>query len=306
MYEIAGANKIFFGGKRNEKNDPFLNYGGHHDLYACDPRFAAEEEAVIYYFVDCGDYVVDTVSEGDSFGIYNTVTDQFFGKDPGTGYEWGVVDEAIDTGRAESAPNLGVCTTWTWAYEYNEAGTDVPKEESNRYCHNMFENGVDRILTYKFEMPEDGEYYVEVGLSNPWNCASPIDMYLNGELAVSGIEVMSASTNYAYAKCSPVDGYITVDLTTLLNTINCTYILITDKLTSEETTEFVYEEYVPNTDPVEDDETTAEPIDNDTGDVTTAPGTEAPEDGGCSGSMGAAAMIVTVVSILGSALIKKH
>ena len=40
--------------------------------------FAAEEniDSSLAYFVDCGDFDVSTLSEGDKFGVYNTVTDQ--------------------------------------------------------------------------------------------------------------------------------------------------------------------------------------------------------------------------------------
>lgn len=44
------------------------------------------EDNDIVYFVDCGDYVVDTVSEGDQLGTNNSVTDQIYGEDPQTGY----------------------------------------------------------------------------------------------------------------------------------------------------------------------------------------------------------------------------
>ena len=53
---------------------------------------AEREDASIVYFVDCGDYVVSTVNDGEQFGTHNSVTDQVYGEDPATGYQWGIVD----------------------------------------------------------------------------------------------------------------------------------------------------------------------------------------------------------------------
>ncbi|MFG6348580.1 MAG: hypothetical protein K1W15_07680 [Lachnospiraceae bacterium] len=57
---------------------------------------AEREDGTIVYFVDCGDYNVTTVSEGDQLGTHNSVTDQVYGKDPVTGYSWGI-DDTIST-----------------------------------------------------------------------------------------------------------------------------------------------------------------------------------------------------------------
>ncbi len=208
---------------------------------SCAVVASAEGEAsgdapIIYYFVDCGDYLVDTVSEGDAFGQYNSVTDQFFGADPSTGKQWGVVDEGLDEAGKAAYSDSRVLTTWTWAYEYNTEGVDVPKEQSNRYCRNMMESGLDRVITYKFEMPEAGDYVVEVGFANPWGNASPVDFYLNGELASDlMVFIDQNSSAYAYATVSPVDGYITVEAKGTTPTINMAYIIISNVLTNEET-----------------------------------------------------------------------
>ena len=52
--------------------------------------FAGDTDNVdesLAYFVDCGDYDVTTLSEGDSFGIYNRVTDQAYGEDAAFGVQ---------------------------------------------------------------------------------------------------------------------------------------------------------------------------------------------------------------------------
>ena len=53
---------------------------------------ADREDSSIVYFVDCGDYNVNTVSEGDQLGTHNSVTDQIYKEDPVTGYKWGIDD----------------------------------------------------------------------------------------------------------------------------------------------------------------------------------------------------------------------
>ncbi len=264
----------------------------------------AEDETKIYYFVDCGDYVTDTVSDGDQFGEYNTVTDQFFGEDPGTGKHWGVVDEAYDEESSTENGDSRVNTTWTWAYEYNDAGVDVPKESSNRYCHNMTENGLDRVITYKFELPEAGEYVVEVGFSCPWSNSSPVELYLNGELAGDElIFIDNNSTAYGYGTASPVDGYITVEATSIAATINMTYIIISNVLTNEETTKFE-----PITRPPKD-ETDAKTDAPTSGDAagTDQPGTQAStsDDSGCGSALAPCAVIAALTMGAAVTVIKK-
>lgn len=50
------------------------------------------DDDTIVYFVDCGDYTPNTVCEGDQLGTHNSVTDQAYGADAVTGYQWGIVD----------------------------------------------------------------------------------------------------------------------------------------------------------------------------------------------------------------------
>lgn len=98
-------------------------------------------------------------------------------------------------------------------------------EHSNRYYHNMTENGLDRVITYKFELPEDGEYTVEVGFASPWGNSVPAALYVNGELAADGIMATSDDCGVATATASPVDGFITVEGKTDMPTLNMAYII---------------------------------------------------------------------------------
>lgn len=139
---------------------------------------AEREDGTIVYFVDCGDYNVTTVSEGDQLGTHNSVTDQVYGKDPVTGYSWGI-DDTISTPAVNGSSNTGgVDTDWTWPYESNTAD-GVPKTSSNRYTKNQFEKGIEtRHLDYKFEI-ENGTYYIEAGFADPWGCSKEPAIYLN-------------------------------------------------------------------------------------------------------------------------------
>lgn len=142
---------------------------------------AEREDASIVYFVDCGDYLVSTVNDGEQFGTHNSVTDQVYGEDPATGYQWGIVDvEEELTGNDKTngtAPEgKGIATANTWAYErLDNAKTDYPTERTFRYSKNLYEKGYDeRYVDYAFEL-EAGSYEITVGCSNVWNCAgSPV------------------------------------------------------------------------------------------------------------------------------------
>ena len=186
----------------------------------------------IIYFVDCGDYVVDTVSEGDQFGTHNSVTDQVYGEDPGTGYQWGIVDTVSDPLANGTNKCGGVFTDNTWPFESNAAGQDTSKTSSNRYTKNQFESGVqERYLDYKFEI-ENGAYNVTVCCVDPWSCSKSPDVYLNygKDSQVTLKKGLNASGREAATKMIEVtDGELTVNLrgTTDNNkAINLAYILI--------------------------------------------------------------------------------
>ncbi len=137
------------------------------------------EDNYVVYFVDCGDYVVNTVSEGDQFGTHNSVTDQVYGEDPETGFKWGIVDTVSNPLKNGTHKNGGAFTDNTWPYEKNEANKDVPKTNSNRYTKNQFESGItERFLDYKFEL-ENGKYDVSVCCVDPWGVSKSPNVYLN-------------------------------------------------------------------------------------------------------------------------------
>ncbi len=139
-------------------------------LYECDERVA--------YFVDCGDYDPNTVSDGDSFGVYNSVTEQLYGYDSITGKKWGLIDDAHDQYGGAKSGRGGLYTAHTWCFEFNE-GDGKNKTASNRYTKNQYEDGIkERYLDYAFELP-NGSYTVEIGFSNPWSCSDLHNVYAN-------------------------------------------------------------------------------------------------------------------------------
>ncbi len=136
----------------------------------------------IAYFVDCGDYVTDTVCKGDQLGTHNSATDQVYGEDPVSGYQWGIVDTVSDPLKNGTAKCGGVFTDNTWPYESNPAQKDVAsKTMSNRYTKNQYENGVTiRGLDYKFEL-EEGTYELETYCTNPWSCSNSPSLLISSE-----------------------------------------------------------------------------------------------------------------------------
>lgn len=195
---------------------------------------ADRKDPSIIYFVDCGDYVVDTVSDGDQFGTHNSVTDQVYGEDPMTGYNWGIVDTVSDPLKNDSCKNGGVSTDNTWPYESNEANKDVAKTASNRYTKNQFESDMDpRTLDYKFEL-ENGKYEVTICCSDPWGVSKSPDAYLNygKDNQVTLKEKVEASAQKPAKNVIEVtDGELTVNLRGTGNdnkAINLCYILIKD------------------------------------------------------------------------------
>ncbi len=147
----------------------------------CGTIFMQHLENNMAYFVDCGDYSVNTTDASDHFGIYNSVTEQVYGADPKTGKKWGIVDE--NSANIAGTCTKGIGTNTTWAYEANQG--DVSKTDSNRYTKNQYENGWQTMkLAYKFELP-DGKYKVKVYFTDPWGCSQEPTVSANGTVLKS-------------------------------------------------------------------------------------------------------------------------
>ena len=187
----------------------------------------ANVDESVAYFVDCGDHGPTTVSSGDLFGTHNSVTEQLYGKDPLTGYTWGLIDDPTDTYNG-SPISAGLYTSNTWCYEQNSCEDGLPKEGTHRYTKNQYENGKDRTLEYAFQL-EDGQYMVEIGFANPWNCSNHPSAYANlgkdnQSTIVESLDLGTKTTCSAVVTVS--GGELTISFRSEDLAINVTYIKI--------------------------------------------------------------------------------
>ncbi len=181
----------------------------------------------VAYFVDCGDYDVHTVSEGDDFGLYNSVTEQVYGVDAVTGRSWGIVDNSTTTTAPAPAAGKGIGTKTTWAFEAN-AGDGVDKTASNRYTKNQFESSFTTLkISYQFELP-DGNYTVKMYFVDPWGCSKNADVAANGTTKLTN----AACEQEVTFTVTVTGGTLTLDITNPVNAtagdkcINVAYIII--------------------------------------------------------------------------------
>ena len=187
----------------------------------------ADVDENVAYFVDCGDHDPSTVSSGDLFGTNNGVTEQLYGKDPVTGFTWGLKDDAEDRYNG-SVLSKGLYTSNTWCFEQNSCEDGLPKESTNRYTKNQFENGISRNLEYAFEL-EDGKYTVEIGFADPWGCSNfpsvIADLGKDTEAEIV-TELDLASKQTASADVTVKGGELTLSFRSDDKAINVTYIKI--------------------------------------------------------------------------------
>lgn len=181
----------------------------------------------VTYFVDCGDHNPATLSEGDLFGTHNSVTEQIYGKDEVTGYQWGLVDDPTDKYKGASL-SAGLYTSSTWCYEQNAGSDGLDKTKTNRYTKNQFESNIDRHIDYAFEL-ENGTYTVEVGFANPWACSNKPSVYANfgkddQTLLIDSLDLASKTT--ATAKVTVQNKQLTLNFKSKDKAINVTYIKI--------------------------------------------------------------------------------
>lgn len=201
------------------------------------------DEKTTYYFVDCGDYVPDTVNSADMYaddtrddndvmGIYQSVTDQAYGRDAVTGKYWGIVAEP-DPSQADYTGGYGVRLLNAWAFEFNAGNADAHRNWSNTYS----KDDPTPSLTWKFELPQ-GEYDVEACFVNPWGNCSGVKLVGNGT-TIGTIDTITQTTGvgeldtkYGGATVNGTvtvgeDGVLTLDATATGLCLNCGWIKIT-------------------------------------------------------------------------------
>lgn len=160
---------------------------------AAEGKAEIVRQADFEYAVNAGDIDPATLSEGDSFGLRNSVTEQFYGEDSVTGKYWGVVD----TFRADASHSGWLTGEKTWPCE-NDGATDAsPKEKSFRYLRNQPTS--DPGIIYQFELEPGESYDAELGFYVPssWTSNSnprTMKLVINGQ-AVEGYESFTASND---------------------------------------------------------------------------------------------------------------
>lgn len=180
----------------------------------------------VAYFVNCGDHNVSTACSDSNFGLYNSLTEQLYGADKVSGYEWGLIDDATDQYNG-SSKSKGIYTANTWPNE-NSTGDATDKTGSFRYTKNQYENNIARHLDYGFTLP-NGTYKVEVGYANPWNCSNKPSCYANYGTANQQVIAEStdlSSANKVSGSVSVTDGTLSLNFRSEDKAINVTYIKI--------------------------------------------------------------------------------
>lgn len=206
----------------------------------------AADEKVTYYFVDCGDYVVNTVTSADAFaddtrddsdamGIYQSVTDKAYGADAGTGKSWGIVADTYDLGDYDGS--LGIRLQYAWAFESNGPSSDWHRNWSNTYSKDT-PQGQTPTLTWKFELPA-GTYEVEACFVDPWGVSDNITLKGNdtqigetlGDIIQTNGGAADIETKYGGSTVKGnvtvgEDGVLTLVATSASLCVNCAWIKI--------------------------------------------------------------------------------
>ncbi len=118
-------------------------------------------EGSLLYSVDVGTSKPDAISEDNKVGIYNSVLEQQYGKDPKTDKMWGYIE--------------------------GEKGTDTEtKAYWEEYDRLMSVRECKAGLEYKFELPA-GSYNVKVAMRDPWPGGRFTDIVINGETVDTGL-----------------------------------------------------------------------------------------------------------------------
>ena len=188
---------------------------GQSDSPKFTPGNALADPSNVLYFVDCGDHDPSTVSSGDALGTHNSVTDQIYGADSKTGYNWGVVMETAGEehlgwqggSTVKSESDKAVYTTYQRALSNNTAdlADGKAKTETFRYAHGQDSAGINpRYVSYRFEL-EPGVYDVTVCMGNTWNNAGAPKITLNADGVNSVEEQYNVGKNAHTVKTMRID-----------------------------------------------------------------------------------------------------
>lgn len=151
-------------------------------------------QADFEYAVNAGDIDPTTLSAGDSFGLRNSVTEQFYAADKVTGKSWGLIGEEAE---ADASHPGWLTGSKTWPCENDGATDSSTKEKSFRYAKDQ--KTTDAGIVYQFELESNETYDVEMGFYVPssWtNANNPRTMKLVvNDNVVNGYNNFTASND---------------------------------------------------------------------------------------------------------------
>lgn len=146
-----------------------------------DEQLAAHQYNL--YYADAGDGSPSQPDTGDVIGLFQSVTDQALGVDPITGYKWGY------------GSSTGTSTTGD-------------KYASVRYYSGSTHN-VNTAVNYSFALPEAGDYYVTVGVKNPWSTRG-FSIVLEGSNVSGDLNMLQTTRIERSYKVHVTDGELNV------------------------------------------------------------------------------------------------
>lgn len=124
----------------------------------------------LIYNVDCASLSADVFAEGEARGLCQSVSDQPYGTDSGTGMLWGYRAEDYLVQESDSLGEGITAGKWTIAEE-------------------AYSGGEEMAICYGFQVPE-GDYQVIVGFYNPFS-PRKIDVDCEGSRMVEGEKILS-------------------------------------------------------------------------------------------------------------------
>lgn len=158
-------------------------YSSVYDSVYNDEQLAAHD--YIFYYVDCGDQTPSTPDPGDKIGLYQSVTDKEYGVDT-TGYSWGYGPETDVNG---SAADKYSSVRFYWGNTHN----------------------ADTSVSYRFQLPIAGYYFVTIATKNPWGTRDT-NIYLEGVNKSGDFTIPQNTTVEVTYRVYVDDGELNVDI----------------------------------------------------------------------------------------------
>jgi uncharacterized repeat protein (TIGR02543 family) len=140
------------------------------------------------YYVNCGDSSPSKVEAGEELGERNSVEEQGYGKDPGTGFNWGYIADDDST----------------WSQDKSD-----DKYDSLRQIN---ESGAGKGLTYKFDIA-NGFYDISLGFKDPWNHpARKEDIIIQGAAKRTDYVPTDVANSIDYSGIEVKDGVLVIKI----------------------------------------------------------------------------------------------